>query len=94
MIKVVAKSTYQGDCIPKVIELYGELIEKSRLESGCLSYELFQDTKNDSILTMIEEWESESHLAAHQKTEHFMRILPVISQDRLSFELNIYHKIG
>lgn len=93
MIKVVAKGTYQDDKVDEVIELYKELVVETRKEDGCISYSLFRDIKNRSILTMIEEWESQEALDAHMKTEHFTRIIPIVSESRTDSQLNIYESV-
>ncbi len=89
MIKVVAKSLIKDNEVEKVINLYDELVKKTRQEEGCISYELFQDINNENILTIVEQWESEEHFEAHKKTEHFTRIVPQISDKRISSEINI-----
>lgn len=93
MIKVIAKSIIKDGELEKVINLYDELVQKTRQEDGCISYELFQDINNENIVTIVEQWESEEHLEAHKKTEHFTRIVPQISDKRLNSEINILHKI-
>ncbi|WP_313339464.1 putative quinol monooxygenase [Sedimentibacter sp.] len=93
MIKVVAKGTYFDGKAEEVIELFKELVSETRKEKGCISYSLFRDVKNASILTMIEEWENREALDAHMKTEHFMRIVPIISKLRIDSELNIYELV-
>ncbi|WP_291569350.1 putative quinol monooxygenase [Clostridium sp. UBA4548] len=94
MVKVVAKNFIQQDKINEAIELYRELVEKTRKEQGCIKYELYQDTQNPTILTMVEEWENRDFLEKHFKTEHFTRIVPMIGKflagDK---EVNIYNKI-
>lgn len=94
MVIVVAKNFIQEDKINEAIELYKELVEKTRKEQGCIKYELCQDTQNPTILTMIEEWEDRDFLEKHFKTEHFTRIVPMIgkllARDK---EVNIYNKI-
>ena len=73
MIKVVAKGYFLEGKAEEAIKLYEELVEKTRKEEGCISYSLFRDIEDDSILTMIEEWESKDALDKHFKTEHFTR---------------------
>lgn len=94
MVKVVAKNFIQQDKINEAIELYRELVEKTRKEQGCIKYELYHDTQNPTILTMVEEWENRDFLEKHFKTEHFTRIVPMIGKflagDK---EVNIYNKI-
>ncbi len=78
MIKVVARNYAQEDKIDIAIELFNELIEKTTKEDGCIKYELYQDINDPRILTMIEEWENIEALNAHEGTEHFIRIFPLL----------------
>ncbi len=93
MLKIVAKSLIKDNELEKAIALYRELVEETRKENGCISYELFQNINNKNTLTIIEEWESEAHFEAHKNTEHFIRIVSQISNIRLSSEINILHKV-
>jgi quinol monooxygenase YgiN len=90
MIKVVAKGYFLEGKAEEAIKLYEELVEKTRTEEGCISYSLFRDIEDDSILTMIEEWESKDALDKHFKTEHFTKLVPMIGKLRKSSEVNIY----
>jgi quinol monooxygenase YgiN len=93
MIKVVAKANYYEDKVEDAIKLYEELVKETRKENGCISYSLFKDTKDPSILTMIEEWESQEALDLHIKSNHFTTIVPMISKFRKSSELNVYELV-
>jgi len=46
------------------------LIDLTRKETGCISYELYQDVTNPGKFTFIENWQSKEHLEAHLKTQH------------------------
>jgi quinol monooxygenase YgiN len=48
------------------------LIEPTRKEDGCLSYDLFQDVTNPGKFTFIENWQSKEHLDVHLKSPHFV----------------------
>nr|WP_312576812.1 putative quinol monooxygenase [Sedimentibacter sp.] len=93
MLKIVAKGFFLDGKIDDAIKLYGELVEKSRNEVGCVAYNLFQDKNDETILTIIEEWESEEALRLHQNTEHFKRIVSLLNKLRKNSELNIYNQI-
>jgi len=93
VIKVIAKSLIQENSLDEVIKLYEELVYKTRLEDGCISYELFEDIDDKNVLVIVEQWESEKHLEAHKLTEHFTKIVPQISTMRLKSEINILNKI-
>ena len=42
------------------IRLYEEMVELTRMEEGCICYDLFQDEENPRILAVFEEWSSDS----------------------------------
>jgi quinol monooxygenase YgiN len=41
------------------------LIESARRESGCISYEMFEDVEHTGSFYFVEEWESQSALHLH-----------------------------
>lgn len=93
MIFVVSKSIVKADKIAEYKQQVVRLIEETRKESGCISYDLCQDIDNSNILTFIEKWESKQHLDAHMKTAHFMEIVPMLKDLRESSELSIYKEV-
>ena len=93
MIKVVAKNKINVEKLETVLSMYEELVNSTRKEEGCIAYELYQDVEDPSVLTMIEEWEDKASLDRHMKTEHFMRIVPMVGEHVTKRALNIYHKV-
>ena len=55
----------------KIISKSQDVIESTRLESGCISYELFASTEDDDVLMMFEKWESKEALELHKQTDHY-----------------------
>jgi quinol monooxygenase YgiN len=53
-----------------VIEAACRVVEATRQEAGCLSYEFFADLIEPGRLIVFEEWEEESHLLDHLETPH------------------------
>ena len=94
MIKIVAKSVIKDEKREGYLQLTKELIEKSRQEEGCISYGLFQDIKDNSIFTFIEEWKDQNAIDLHNKTEHFTRIVPLLANFRIGKgEVNFYKEV-
>lgn len=94
MIKVVAKNSVEEENIEEYLNLCKELVEETRKEEGCIKYELYQDEKDPTILTMIEEWESREALDKHMDAEHFTRIVPMLGKFRTKqYGVNIYNKL-
>ena len=54
MLKVIAQDFIRPEHIATVLPLYRELVEKTRQEPLCLSYELFVDQKDPGHFTFIE----------------------------------------
>jgi quinol monooxygenase YgiN len=48
------------------------LIEPTRKETGCLGYELYQDTTNPGKFIFIENWQSKELLDIHLKSPHLV----------------------
>lgn len=89
-MKVIARKVIQEGTMEKVLKLYDELVTLSRLEEGCISYELYQDKSNPLLLAVFEEWENQESLDKHTKSEHFTRIVPLFNEftaERLDFTM-------
>lgn len=78
MLKVIAQDFIHPDHIATVMPLYRELVEKTRQEPLCLSYELFVDQKALGHFVFIETWPDRAALDVHCATEHFQRLVPQI----------------
>ena len=82
MLKLIAEDFIQIDKIDIVLPLYKELIEKTKLEKGCIAYDLYHDVKNKGHFVFIEEWQDRNALDAHVNSEHFQRLVPQIDQHK------------
>jgi quinol monooxygenase YgiN len=51
-----------------------DMIAPSRAESGCITYDLHQDTQDPSVFVLYEIWQSQAALDFHLKTPYFKRI--------------------
>lgn len=94
MIKVVAKHYVFSDKVEEVIELSKELVAATVKEEGCISYGMYQDVKDSTILTMLEEWESVEALKKHSESEHFKTLVPkIVKFMEKPTEMNVYNKV-
>lgn len=94
MIRVVAKHFIKKNKIDEILKIYKALVDKSRNDEGCISYELFQDVNDESILTIIEQWENKKALDNHLSDSDF-KVLISKTSDLLEkeTEINIYKQI-
>ncbi|MBN1333626.1 MAG: antibiotic biosynthesis monooxygenase [Synergistales bacterium] len=93
MIQVVAKALVKEEKIGEYKEVAYTLIEMTRKEKGCISYELFQDRDDPRIMTFIERWQDMESLEEHFQAEHFKSLVPQLKDLRQSSELNIYELV-
>lgn len=55
-----------------------ELVEHSRKEAGCISYDLFESATRDDVMMICETWVDEAALDSHKSSEHFSRLSPCL----------------
>jgi len=89
MIKVVAKLTIKKEGIDIFIENAKKLVEETRKEEGCISYQLLQDINNEQVFIFNEEWASAEALDKHMKSEHFALMQEIQKQIQEEGEINI-----
>jgi quinol monooxygenase YgiN len=56
-----------------------EMIEKSNKESGCKSYQLYQDPYNSTMFIFVEEYKNQAAIDAHFASDYFKAFGPKIS---------------
>ncbi len=74
MLNVIAKVTAKPDQIEAVKTGLLTVIEPTRQEEGCLSYDLHQDIKDKNIFFFYENWDSLDHLEKHRMTPHMVEL--------------------
>lgn len=93
-MKLIAKKLIKEGKVDEVLKLYKDLVELSRKEQGCISYDLYQDESNARILAVIEEWESKQDLDKHKNSEHFTRLVPMIGElTEKMLDMTAYDKV-
>lgn len=80
MIKIVAHFFIKPDFVNKTDALFSEIVEKSRKENGCISYELFSVDNEIGHFVFIETWKDKTALDSHNKSEHFTRIIAELTK--------------
>ena len=75
-LRVVARIKARSDNVSAVRELLSGLVEPTRKESGCVTYQLLQNRKDPTDFTFVEEWQSDSAFDAHLSSDHIIKALP------------------
>ncbi|MGB9977977.1 putative quinol monooxygenase [Methanobacterium sp.] len=88
MIMVTAKIRSKSGERNNIIAKAQDLITSSRLDPGCISYNLYASTENENVLLMFEQWENFELLQSHMQTEHF-KVFGTATEDILAGEIDI-----
>lgn len=72
MLLVTAKITAKTGQRNRIIENAKNLVESTRKEPGCISYDLYSSTEDENILLVLEKWENQEALDIHLETDHFL----------------------
>lgn len=75
-LRVVARIKAKPGKVGEVRALLVGLVEPSRKESGCITYELLQNSEDPTDFTFVEEWESAAAFANHAASDHIKAIGP------------------
>lgn len=71
--------------IEKVSALLADLAQSSLTEAGCVRFDVFHSASDLQFFLLIEEWETDGHLAAHKEAPAFAEVyvpnvLPLVSR--------------
>ena len=75
-LRVVARINAKSDKVDEVRELLSALVEPTRKEVGCITYELLQNRNDPTDFTFVEEWASESAFDSHGISDHIKALAP------------------
>ena len=81
MIIVQGSIPVRPECRDQAISMAKNMVEASRLEIGCVSYDFYVGLADPNTLMLFQEWESLDALQAHFETQHmdvFLQQLPDI----------------
>ena len=85
------------DCAEKENDLQDvltKLIEPTRKEPGCISYNLLNNLANKCEYTFYEEWETDKDLESHMQSAHFQEAVSSLNGLIASEpEINQYHSV-
>lgn len=69
-IHVIAHVRAKPENIDAVKTILEGFISPTRVENGCIVYNLYQDKKDPAHFTFVEEWADEDMLMAHSRSKH------------------------
>jgi quinol monooxygenase YgiN len=79
MIVVVGRVQTDAGKRADLVRIGQEVAAASRLEPGCISYRIYQDTEREDEFVFVEEWESDEALRQHFATSHIAEFMQAIT---------------
>jgi quinol monooxygenase YgiN len=78
MYQIYARFTIKDDSADEALAILDELIEETRREPGNISYQLFQNVSDPTVLAVFEQWKDQEAIDAHNASAHFNKALPAL----------------
>ncbi len=70
MLYLIATLKIKPGSLPAIMEAVRPCIRDTRLETGCISYDLHQSVTDENTLVFVERWTDRESLEAHFETPH------------------------
>ena len=69
-VRVVAHFVAKPESVEDVKRILTGMIDPTRNEDGCVTYELLQNAADPTDFTFVEEWTSKANLDRHAVSDH------------------------
>ncbi len=93
--RVVARSSARPETVEELKTLLRRLVEPTRREKSCVSYQLLQNKADPTDFTFVEEWKNDAAIDAHFATLHVKEALAkVVSLVAKEPDIRRYEAIG
>lgn len=93
-LTIVANIIANTDQIDLVRAELLKLIDTTRAEDGCITYDLHQDNENPAHFTFYETWENRALWQAHMEAPHLAAYLAATQSAVAEFTLHEMTRIG
>lgn len=82
MIHASIRVEFTATNLREALDILRPVVERTRIQSGCLSCRLYRDVQQDAALQLEEEWDSADALRAHLASADYQRVLIVLEMAR------------
>lgn len=64
------------------------MVDETRKEKGCIQYDLIEETDNKGTFLVVETWENQQALDAHNTSKHFSDFVELVKEKQA--EVTVY----
>lgn len=75
MITIIAKFDVLKGSVDAFKKCAVDVVRDTRKEKGNLAYKIYQDRKDETKFTFIEEWLNDAAIEQHNSAKHFLKFL-------------------
>lgn len=90
IVYVVAKYTIKGNRLAEFMSEARRLVDESKKEAGCISYELVLENNDNTNIAFIERWQDLYSLEQHKLTKHYKDIVWLLEKLSTKFDVAVY----
>lgn len=92
-LRIVASIEVKNSHKEAVINAFHKVVDGTRKETGCISYDLFEDLENSLKFTILEVWKSQEAIDEHNNSSHFKAFVEAIDGKVESLTVNVLKKV-
>jgi quinol monooxygenase YgiN len=78
MIQATLRMDFAPAKIDEVQKILGSIVERIRVNAGCISCSVYQDVDNKHLIVFEEKWRSNEDLQRHLRSEDYRKVLLVM----------------
>ncbi len=80
ILTIIARARAKPGKEERAREILVALVAPTRLEDGCIDYDLHQSTEDPSLFVFYENWDNSAALDAHSKSPHIAHFLKICGE--------------
>jgi quinol monooxygenase YgiN len=78
VIQATLKMDFPPAKIDEVRKILGSIVERIRVNAGCIGCSVYQDVDNKHLIVFEEKWRSNEDLQRHLRSEDYRKVLLVM----------------
>jgi quinol monooxygenase YgiN len=82
MIQALINIEFAPDRVDEALQILHSIVERTRVEPGCISCSVYQDTEMENQIIFAQEWGREEDLQRHLRSEEYKKVLLVVEMAR------------
>lgn len=91
-LKIIAVVSLKQEYKDEVLKAIHNVVDATRKEEGNISYELYENIKNPSEVTILEVWKSQEAIDFHNSTPHFNDFVKAIDGKVNGLKIDVIRK--